>query len=58
MTKTLAVLGSTGSIGLQALEVAQLMNFEIVALTANSRIDIIEQQIRKFNPKFAAVDDE
>lgn len=58
MTKTLAVLGSTGSIGLQALEVAQLMNFEIVALTANSRIDIIEQQIRKFNPKFAAVADE
>lgn len=58
MTKTLAVLGSTGSIGVQALEVAQLMNFEIVALTANSRIDIIEQQIRKFNPKFAAVADE
>ena len=58
MTKSLAVLGSTGSIGVQALEVAQLMGFEIVALTANSRIDIIEEQIRKFNPKFAAVADE
>ena len=58
MTKALAVLGSTGSIGVQALEVAQLMGFEIVALTANSRVDIIEEQIRKFNPKFAAVADE
>ncbi len=58
MTKTLAVLGSTGSIGVQALEVAQLMGFEIAALTANSRVDIIEEQIRKFNPKIAAVADE
>ncbi len=58
MTKTLAILGSTGSIGVQALEVAQLMGFEIVALTANLRTDIIEEQIRKFNPKFAAVADE
>ncbi|MBE6820128.1 MAG: 1-deoxy-D-xylulose-5-phosphate reductoisomerase [Ruminococcaceae bacterium] len=58
MTKTLAVLGSTGSIGVQALEVAQLMGFEILALTANSRTDIIEEQIRKFRPRFAAVADE
>ena len=58
MTKTLAVLGSTGSIGVQALEVAQLMGFEVLALTANSRIDIIEEQIRKFSPRFAAVADE
>ena len=58
MTKTLAVLGSTGSIGVQALEVAQLMGFEVLALTANSRTDIIEEQIRKFNPRFVAVADE
>lgn len=58
MTKTLAVLGSTGSIGVQALEVAQLMGFEVVALTANSRTDILEGQIRKFSPRFAAVADE
>ncbi len=58
MTKTLAVLGSTGSIGVQALEVAQLMGFEVVALTANSRTDIIEEQIRKFSPRMAAVADE
>ncbi|MBR5562512.1 MAG: 1-deoxy-D-xylulose-5-phosphate reductoisomerase [Clostridia bacterium] len=58
MTKTLAVLGSTGSIGVQALEVAELMGFEVQALTANSRTDIIEEQIRKFAPKIAAVADE
>ena len=58
MTKTLAVLGSTGSIGVQALEVAQLMGFEVVALTANSRTDILEEQIRKFSPRVAAVADE
>ncbi len=57
MTKTLAVLGSTGSIGVQALEVAQLMGFEVQALTANSRTDIIEEQIRKFSPRYAAVAD-
>ncbi len=58
MTKTLAVLGSTGSIGVQALEVAELMGFEVLALTANSRTDIIEEQIRKFAPRIAAVADE
>ena len=58
MTKTLTVLGSTGSIGVQALEVADLRGFEVQALTANSRIDIIEEQIRKFNPRVAAVVDE
>ena len=58
MTKTLAVLGSTGSIGVQALEVAKLSGFEVVALTANSRTDIIEEQIREFNPRVVAVADE
>ncbi|MBQ2973018.1 MAG: 1-deoxy-D-xylulose-5-phosphate reductoisomerase [Clostridia bacterium] len=58
MTKTLAVLGSTGSIGVQALEVAELMGFKVQALTANSRTDIIEEQIRKFTPCMAAVADE
>ncbi len=58
MTKTLAVLGSTGSIGVQALEVAELMGFEVKALTSNSRIDILEEQIRKFKPSVAAVADE
>lgn len=58
MTKTLAVLGSTGSIGVQALEVVRLSGFEIEALTANSRTDIIEEQIREFHPRIAAVANE
>lgn len=58
MTNTLTVLGSTGSIGVQALEVARLRGLEIVTLTANSRTDILEGQIREFSPRFAAVADE
>ena len=58
MIKSLAVLGSTGSIGTQALEVAEMHSIHIEALTSNSRTDILENQIRKFNPKMAAVADE
>ncbi len=58
MTQTLAVLGSTGSIGVQALEVAELSGFKVKTLTANSRVDIIEEQIRKFSPETVAVADE
>ena len=58
MIKSLAVLGSTGSIGVQALEVAKLHNLRVEALTAGSRVDIIENQIREFSPAVAAVADE
>ena len=58
MIKSLAVLGSTGSIGVQALEVARLHNLKIEALTAGSRIDILENEIREFLPAVAAVADE
>lgn len=58
MIKTLAVLGSTGSIGVQALEIAEHMNFKVEALTANSRADILENQIRKFKPRMAALANE
>ena len=58
MIKSLAVLGSTGSIGVQALEVARLHSLKIEALTAGSRVDIIENQIREFSPAVAALADE
>ena len=58
MIKSLAVLGSTGSIGVQALEVARLHGLKIEALTAGRRIDILENQIREFLPAVAAVADE
>ncbi|MBR5112517.1 MAG: hypothetical protein IK097_03725, partial [Clostridia bacterium] len=58
MIKTLTILGSTGSIGVQALDVAKLMGLDILALTSNVRTDILESQIREFHPKYAAVADE
>lgn len=58
MIKSLTVLGSTGSIGVQALDVARLMGLKIVALTANVRTDILEAQIREFHPGYVAVVDE
>lgn len=56
--KTMVILGSTGSIGTQALDVARLRNFTVKALTSNSNIDLIEKQIREFKPELAAVCDE
>lgn len=58
MNKEITVLGSTGSIGTQALEVAEMQGYRIRALTANSNTDLIEKQIRKFKPEYAALVDE
>lgn len=55
--KNLVILGSTGSIGTQALEVAQAAGYEILALAVGSCIDTFEQQLRRFRPRFAAVYD-
>lgn len=55
MHKRLSILGSTGSIGTQALDVARLNGFTVCALTANSRVDVLEEQIRAFRPALAAV---
>ena len=57
MKKLLTILGSTGSIGTQALEVVDLQSYEVLALTAGSNVDVIEQQIRKYTPKYAALAD-
>ena len=56
--KSMVILGSTGSIGTQALDVARLRNFTVKALTSNSNIDLLEKQIREFKPEIAAVADE
>lgn len=56
--KSMVILGSTGSIGTQALDVARLRNFTVRALTSNSNIDLLEEQIREFKPEIAAVADE
>lgn len=54
-----SILGSTGSIGRQALEVIRgLPGYEVVALTAHSNIDLLEEQIKEFRPKLAAIGNE
>lgn len=56
--KTVAILGSTGSIGKQALEVADECGFEVSVVCANSNIKLLEEQIRKYSPAYCAVGDE
>ena len=58
MKKKISILGSTGSIGRQALEVIEKLDdkFEIIALTAGSNINLLNEQIQKFKPKYAYAD--
>ncbi len=56
--KLITILGSTGSIGEQALDVARMHGYRINALTASKNTDIIEKQAREFNPKMVAMADE
>lgn len=54
--RKIAILGSTGSIGTQTLEVVrQYKDLEVTALAAGSNIDLLERQIREFRPSLAAV---
>ena len=54
--KKIAILGSTGSIGTQTLEIVRTNgDLEVVALAAGNNIDLLEKQIREFRPKLAAV---
>lgn len=57
MKRKISIIGSTGSIGTQALEVIEKLGdkFEIVALAAGSNIDKINEQIAKFHPKYVCV---
>ncbi|MGQ9607931.1 MAG: 1-deoxy-D-xylulose-5-phosphate reductoisomerase [bacterium] len=60
MMKNISILGSTGSIGIQALQVIRSLKdeFKIVGLAAKSNVDIIEKQIEEFKPKIVALEDE
>ncbi|MBQ9492826.1 MAG: 1-deoxy-D-xylulose-5-phosphate reductoisomerase [Oscillibacter sp.] len=58
MNKTLSILGSTGSIGRQTLEVAEALGLKVEALTANSDVKRMEEQARKFRPRMVAMADE
>lgn len=58
--KKIAILGSTGSIGLNSLKVIELNpgKYKVVALSAGRNIDLLEKQIKKFNPLYVATLDE
>ena len=58
MTKAISILGCTGSIGRQTATVAEHLGLRVAALSAQRKIDLLEQQTRKFRPSFVAVYDE
>ncbi len=58
LKKKVAVLGSTGSIGIQTLKVCKRAGYEVTALAANRSADILEQQAREFTPRRVAIFDE
>ena len=53
--KNLVILGSTGSIGTQALEVAQQAGYRVIGLAAARQVDLLEKQIREFKPEKVAM---
>ena len=57
MKQTLSILGSTGSIGTQTLDVVRGLGLSVCALAAHSNVSLLEQQIREFRPRLAAVFD-
>lgn len=58
MRKSICVLGSTGSIGVQTLEVCKNLNIKVLGLVANKNIKLLEEQARIFKPKIVCVNDE
>lgn len=58
MKKRISILGSTGSIGTQTVDVLGSINAEVTALTTNKNIKLLEQQARKLKPKLVAAFDE
>lgn len=58
MIQTLSILGSTGSIGTQTLDVVDKLGLTVCALTAHSNIKLLEEQVRRYKPSLAVVFDE
>ena len=55
---TISLLGSTGSVGRQTLEVAEALGLRVLALSAGKNTSLLEEQVRRFRPAIAAVFDE
>ena len=58
MSKRISILGSTGSIGRQSLDVISACGMSVAALTANSNAKLLEEQARQFHPELAVLVDE
>ena len=58
MSRIISILGSTGSIGRQTLDVAGQMGVTVAALTAHRNVERMEEQVRKFRPRLAVLTDE
>ena len=56
--KRVCILGSTGSVGRQGIEVVRRFGFRLDAVCAGSNVKLLEEQIREFSPKYCAVSDE
>ncbi len=59
MKKKVVILGSTGSIGRNTLQVIDALRseYEVIALSAHRNLDLLAEQVKKFNPRYAAVTD-
>ena len=55
MKNTITLLGSTGSIGRQTLDVCRQMEIPVAALAAHHSVDLLEKQIREFHPTLAVL---
>ena len=55
MIQTISILGSTGSIGTQTLDVVDKLGLRVCALTAANNVDLLEKQIRKYRPQLAVL---
>lgn len=55
--KKIAILGSTGSIGTQTVDILPAVDAEVVALTTNKRINLLEEQARRLHPKMVCAFD-
>lgn len=58
MSERISILGSTGSVGRQSLEVMDACGMKAAALTANVNVELMEQQARRFKPELAVMKDE
>ncbi len=58
MSKKIAILGSTGSIGKNALRVIEALGtgYELVAVTAHTSVELLAEQVRKYRPKYAGIE--